>query len=1049
MKLNNEQQQAVMTLGQNVVVSASAGAGKTAVLIQRLMKRILKDHVDITEVCALTFTDAAANEMKVRLLKALNQEYIQTNDLNFKDYLNQQITLVETANISTIHSFCLSLIKNYGYVLGIDPARSQNILDPAISETYKQNALDKTLQQWFKDHPEQMRLLTDAFVRNPINLSPLKTAISNTASYLSGKPNRTKSIQDNLYLYSATAFEDFPKDILELVFKPFETHIAILVETFTHLKSTATFVVDSETLSNFQHHLYQLETLKSKIEHRDISFYDDLINTLNIIVPTVRASKKDSLEEANDKEAYKQAGSVFADALNVCLKYYYPKDSLFETLNQQKLLLKHLFDISLDYLNNFDEEKVRANGFDFDDFEYYALKILQHDNHHIAHQLKNKYKEIMVDEYQDTNEIQDEIIQLISNGSNVFRVGDVKQSIYRFRGAKPSIMQNLMEIEDYETIHFMFNYRSTDKIVAYTNTLFQNIMQYTPNSNYTQKDMVSAGRGDHENDPLVELQMITLGEEKMLADDKNTLHATAIANRIIQLHQEHNIPFKDITILSRRHADKIYLKKAFEVANIPHFVDDRSGFFKSNIIQHILDWLNYTLSLDDYYLVSVLTSPFIKLSYDDVASLKVKHNTISKGLKIEHPDTAQFIESKRLLWKDKDIVSVLTDIININNVYHEVLSIQVKTNIDALMHKALQYQNTNNPTLQGFMHYVENLDDENNPESTPLDENEDVVRVSTIHQSKGLEYPVVILWPMGRRQNMDFKDDVLTDSQVGVLLNDVFGPYNERRKNFLRSITEFKQDQEDLEEYIRLLYVAITRARDHLIMIDVVDSVDTDRLLSHHLIQNFKRSTDLIYPVMNDRLIKHTQVLSDTIEPLSLDLIMESKSNETIYTSKYPTQSLNVDHDFDGFEFNFNENFIHGIRYGNLLHEAVENLPHRTWNDSDLKQYDANIQDILIKYNQNEFTQRLYSFDIKEHEMPFIYLEKDIPKQGIIDFYAVNNDEFVIVDFKSDNTDAQTLITRYQTQIEKYVEVLSLNYPNLKASAYIYSFRLNAYLEVI
>ena len=209
-KLNPEQQEAVMSLGQNIVVSASAGAGKTAVLIERLMKRILVDHVGITEITALTFTDAAANEMKIRLLGALNKAYQEEKDLDVLRFIKQQITLVETANISTIHSYCLTLIKNYGYILGLDPARTQNILDPAIADNYKEVAMDKTLNRWFKDHKDAMDILLKALVRNPINLNPLKTSIQAVAQYLASKPNRKEAITSTLSLYLQTLLPSYP-----------------------------------------------------------------------------------------------------------------------------------------------------------------------------------------------------------------------------------------------------------------------------------------------------------------------------------------------------------------------------------------------------------------------------------------------------------------------------------------------------------------------------------------------------------------------------------------------------------------------------------------------------------------------------------------------------------------------------------------------------------------------------------------------------------------------------------------------------------------------
>lgn len=1053
-KLNPEQHEAVMSLGQNIVVSASAGAGKTAVLIERLMKRILVDHVGITEITALTFTDAAANEMKIRLLGALNKAYQEEKDLDILRFIKQQITLVETANISTIHSYCLTLIKNYGYILGLDPARTQNILDPAIADNYKEVAMDKTLNRWFKDHKDAMDILLKALVRNPINLNPLKTSIQAVAQYLASKPNRKEAITSTLSLYQAKDFEDLPLNIQKEIFKPYYLHIQIIIESMdAYLEVSRSLLPDTkyhEDLSRLMHHFDQLLEIKKMIEKEDFGFYDRLVETLDIVMPSVRKSQK--LDETLVLR-YKETSETLSDAINGLLKLYESKEVIFKTLHLQYDYLHHLFNIAMDYLAQYDLEKEKANGFDFDDFEYYALQILRVNDQHIAKLIRTKTKEIMVDEYQDTNEIQDEIIRLVSTGNNIFRVGDVKQSIYRFRGAKPTIMQRLLGKPNLNTIHFMYNYRSKQNIVGYNNTLFKEIMHYTQNSEYTDKDWVKAGNFKaEENDVPVELNLVYIKEDeeddtRLRALDRNKLHAKEIANRIIELHVNDKIDFKDITVLSRTHVNKIYLKEAFEAANIPHFIDDRSGFFRSNVINKMMAWLNYMVYPHDIYLLEILSSPFIGLTLDDVAMLKVNHTSISKGLQVDYPHIYQFIKDKNNDWRNLDIVNVLTEMMNINDVYHKHLSIQVKSNLDFLLDKAITFQASNNPSIQGFIHYVRNLKDENNSESTPLSLDEDVVRVTTIHQSKGLQYPVTILWPMGKRLVQDFKQDVLTDDTFGVLPNDVFGPYNQRRKNYLRKMAEFKQDQEDLEEYIRLLYVALTRAENRLIMIDVVDKIEFPESLSYHLLQNFKRSTDLILPIKAAiHLVRSYKHISE-VKALKLDASIKLDHNQ-IFTPRLDLPKMDIVSEDVSFEFSFNENFIHGIAYGNILHQAVETLPHRKWTKQDLVQIPQNFHSTLIAYNTHHFTQTIYTMPNLYHEVPFLYLENEVPKQGIIDFYAVSENRLILVDFKSDAVDRETLLQRYHAQVMNYKKALELEYPGLECECYIYSFNLKDYIEV-
>jgi len=182
------------------------------------------------------------------------------------------------------------------------------------------------------------------------------------------------------------------------------------------------------------------------------------------------------------------------------------------------------------------------------------------------------------------------------------------------------------------------------------------------------------------------------------------------------------------------------------------------------------------------------------------------------------------------------------------------------------------------------------------------------------------------------------------------------------------------------------------------------------------------------------------------IEPLILPETVKKTSLSNAFNTPFKPQNIRVDMQQDDFEFAFNKNFIYGVSYGNVLHEAVENLPHRLWEDNDLALYPKSTQKILKKYNQHALTQKIYGFDIIEHEMPFIYMDEDVPKQGIIDLYALNEHEIILVDFKSDRVDAVTLLNRYQKQIQTYKKALEEAYPGLKVHAYIYSFNLGDYI---
>lgn len=1039
------QQDAVASLNKNIVVSASAGAGKTHVLIERLMKRILVDGVQVNEICALTFTEKAANEMKVRLLSSLNNALTQENsseeELNF---IEQQIVLVETANISTIHAFCLEIIKKYGYIIDLDPARANNILDPGVVALYQDKALKETLDIWFKQYPTECNLLLETFVSNPANLEPLKTAIRTTADHLNSRINIDDEIERINQLYQINDFDELPTEIKITFFSYYNNQLSILyelIDEFMNIAYDATLGTKHDSFPEILGNevLPQLKDLILQAQNHNFDFYDRVLDVLNFTIPTVTKQPE-----------YKQQGDIVTDAIKKLLKGYTPHDEFVDLLNEQATIVSYLLNISRDYLFHFEQEKERVGGFDFNDFEHYALKILQYNEGYIAKQLQSQYKEIMVDEFQDTNHVQDSIIRLISPGDNIFRVGDVKQSIYRFRGAKPSIMQNLMvpSLNDVHVIHFMHNYRSKEAIVSFNNDLFSQIMNQVKADTYTDQDHVTVGIDSQRNRGFVNLKMyyqdLTKENVKPLnANDKNMYIAKCIANEIIELHTNQQIEFRDITILTRRHADKKFLKKAFDEANIPSFIDDRSGFFRSNVIDAILAWLEYSVTYEEYFLVPILTSPFIGYTESQVGQLKISNDSIRDGLKRQDPETFNFIHDTIKTWGHRDIVDILTELINMNNVYHQHLSLQVKTNVDLLLERAIAYQNSNNPNIIGFLNYVRKLDDDQNSESIPFDENANVVTVSTIHQSKGLQYPVTILWPMGKRQILDFKDPVLTDDVFGVLVNDYNPLFNQRRKNILRYLAEAKQNNEDLEEYIRLLYVATTRAKDQLIIIDVVNELPQQEL-SKYLMHSFSRSTDFIYMVESP-FLKIDETCLDYVEFKSL-----TKSLKKETTMAFPLYSKLVMEDsvIQKREFSFNPKFHEATEYGSTLHNAIEQLPHRIWNNEDLKIVDSKFHLALRNYNTNPLTQLIYTYQHIEHEMPILYKEKDIVKQGYIDLYAYDEKSLILVDFKSDNVDEESLIERYTDQIERYKKALNDYYPGLNYQAYIYSFKHHKYLSI-
>lgn len=1053
-KPNPQQVQAVNSIGKNIIVSASAGAGKTATLISRLMKRILTDGLSVNEICALTFTNAAAGDMKNKLLEALNKSF-QSEETSSEDkaILSKEITLVETADITTIHSFCLTIIKNYGYIINIDPARTDNILDPSNIEIYKQEALQKTLNDYAKTYPHKMDWLLDSFISKPAQLESLEKSITNTAHYLNTKPHMESAIAKVKQSYAVQKFEDFPLEIQDAFFASYKLKITIALEALEHYleENAGAYIIGGkeDRLQNFENLKLVLLELKFQVESHNLDFYDKLIAKLEN-----EPTSKGLMNAPKADKSQKDLLATVIKSLDDLVKYYQPWDEMFSIIQNQAPIIDEILHLSVQYLHNYDLIKETAGGFDFDDFEKFALKILEANDGYIAKLLQDRYKEVMVDEFQDTNDYQDAIINAISSGNNTFRVGDVKQSIYQFRDAKPQIMQSYLNDSTHEKIIFGYNYRSSYNIVNFNNDLYKELMSLTQNFNYSEDDEVEAGNAKALiHNPKVKIKVINteeLNEESQLyQSDLQALRAKLVANYIIEMKEKGDFDYRDMTILVRTHSVKSHLKNAFEKANIPHFINEQSGFFSSEIINQVLAWIHFTVNPNDFYLVPLLKSSFIGYSYNQIAQLKIHSDNLSQSLKELDPQTYDLVYTTTQNFKHKDIVTVLTTLYNLNDTYDLRLSHQAKTNLDLLLDRAIQHQNTNSPSLISFLQVINKIDDSKKSEAVPIDTSENVVRVLTWHESKGLQYPLTIIWPTSEINKADFKGRILTDDKFGITLKNKTGEMYREQRSIYRILAEEKQTQDAVEEYLRMLYVATTRAQNELVLIDALNKMPRNTV-NQYTLYNFRSSTELILPIMANKVrkdLREIEILKpEDLVTMQLDQKIETKDTES-FVYKFPPLQSKTSSDSKP-SLPFNRNFIESVGYGNTLHQLVEKLPHRNYSESDLDGIKPHFVKKLKKYNMHPLTQKLYQANTIENEMPVLYKENEVSVQGIIDFYAVFDDELIIVDYKTDAVDKETLIQRYTHQLQAYKKALDNIYPKLSIETYIYSFYLDDYIQI-
>lgn len=1059
MNYKPSQQEAIDHLDSNVIVPASAGAGKTAVLIARLMKRIIVDEVELDEICAMTFTEAAASEMKVRLMKALNEKFEEEPS----DFITKQISLLETAHISTIHSFCLNIVKNYGYIIGIDPDQTQNILPPAEQNILKEEAIALTIESMIQEDFEKSQYLLEVFSSNPLNFKSLEDAIVTVYEWYSEQSNPQYHIDSLLETYQAQSIDELSQAHQDVFYNYYLLEISTLIDYQSSAYEMATLALgdtmtklQAEAMTSLENNMGKLVQIKGQIENRDPRFYDDLPYALDTFYPRI-----------NKHPDYSKASKSAAEVTSRLMENHRTLSEEFTILNGQYPIVQSLIQLAQNYEVIFKSLKQEKKALDFSDFEPLALEILLAENGAVASLLQAQFKEIMVDEFQDTNSYQDAIIRLISNGKNIFRVGDVKQSIYGFRGGKPEIMQGIIRNNEAKKIAISYNFRSKTDIVHFNNVTFKNIMDLTINSKYTEDDIVEPGTTNQDIDSAkVEFHIIETYEEAPEEDDfiveevpyndgsglekpskTDPLSAYHISQEIIKLVSSGQFEYRDITILVRAHHLKDRLKEAFEAVNIPYFLNEQTGFYRSKIVESTLDILKYLDHKEDYYLAKALLSPYFNMSMDSLAQLKLDPNSLYKALEIHHPETYLMLDKLKYQAKNSDIITLLQGIFALNDAYNTVFSIQDKTNIDALLDKAVQFQSNNPITITGFISFIESLLDERSAEASPISSDENVVTAMTIHQSKGLQFPVVFVFGLGRHSFQDSKSFLIADSELGIAMNHIDLDYRSTQKTLLRKIMMHKKNHDELEESMRLLYVALTRAEKRMIIVDVMEKYERETL-DFNLLFNHKRKINLLIPASMDtakvEIINRIELNEQSLDKIDYSLKDNYQKLEPIvletghYELPFTNETLNLD-----------RSYLKGMEYGTQIHEAIEHLPNDLWTQDAVSSYTSAVQRTLMDYNTHPKTQDIYqNHESFYHEMPYIaQIDGDI-RNGIMDYVALAADKVTLVDFKTDNADVATILERYTNQVEEYKKALELIYPGLQIQAYIYSFHLKDYINL-
>ena len=887
-KWTPEQESAIMSpkdsnLGaQTLLVAAAAGSGKTAVLVERIITRLkdMENPLSVQELMVVTFTKAAAAEMSARIGVALAKAMESTDDKALQARLERQLNLLPSAHISTLHSFCQWVIRSYFYKLDIPPtARIGNEAEMAL---LKQEVLENLLKEAYEHNTYGIFDLSDFFSDDKSDAG-LQDKVLSLYEFAMSQSNPDGWMRHAVEPYKAAQEQDL-RDTLwgRAMWDDQQAEIYRIADRIEQMEP----LLESPVGPKKWDKVYQ-EQLAALAQLKGAQTWSDMVDVCRNLDTFTKASFT-SLGKALEKgevdgalaDEFKSLGSQNKDSLKGMKNglFHIDESILQQQFKDQYPLIHNLVELTIAFHKAYDEAKKEQGIMDFSDLEHLCLALLvepgTEDNpqpSEVAIELQDTFKEIMVDEYQDTNGVQETIINLISRVDNRFYVGDVKQAIYSFRMADSSLFMNkyntygLMNDAVERRIDLAKNFRSHENILTTTNFIFYQIMtQEVAELDYGEKESLIPGRivEDAPSDWVggaVELHLLdtsdtnrsdeTDGDSETAGDEpeNNERELDFIIQKIKELHASkkqvqnadgsfRQIQWRDFAVLRRSLAGwGTRAVAAMRQAGIPAVVNERDGYFEAQEIQLLLSLLQIIDNPEqDLPMAAVLHSGLVGLDANELGTLRLTGDGSLWSVMPLYAEQAQderllqfiaHIEHWRTLSRRHGVADLLWDIYEtldyVNYVGAMPNGLVRRANVMALYERAKGFESSGFRGLFRFLRFVESLRDSNQDMAVAnvVTEADDVVRLMTIHKSKGLEFPVVFLSGVQKKFNtMDFNSPLLVDKNGGIGLKgyypDIRVSYPSMPWLYCKSI---KSDAMKAEEQ-RILYVALTRARDKLFL---------------------------------------------------------------------------------------------------------------------------------------------------------------------------------------------------------------------------------------
>ncbi len=885
-KWTPEQEYAINKRDKNLLVSAAAGSGKTAVLVERIIGLLIKDQVDIDKILVVTFTKAAAAEMRERISSVLSLEAEKESEN--EEFLRKQLNLLNKASISTLHSFCTQLLRKNFFSLGLDPAFK--VADQADLLLIKKEVMEEVLEEAYSLEDEDFHLLIDSYTENKGD-AKIEELVFSLYDFILSQPQPFIWLKEKIDNFQSSKEEIFQSSWMEAIKK---SVIRDLEGAEVLLNLTIEAAQDPLGPEAYLPALYSDRDLMVNLR-KEINAYfsgQDFQISGKPLFQKFASIKKDNVLDEELQEKVKKHRDDYKKIINNLFdKEIFSRDisSYTYDINQLYSPLKSLYNLTLEFHNSFQKKKLDKSLVDFNDLEHLSLQVLENPENAAA--LKEEFAYIFVDEYQDSNPVQEKIINSIRRERNLFLVGDLKQSIYKFRLADPELF-----IEKYKTyskgpdnqgainerIDLAKNFRTRKEILQGINYIFSKLMREEIGGIDYKEDVwlwPGALYGDRE-DPEIELNIINKADSLSWEDlDPELLDLTdaeteahLIAEKIKGLKGSllydskrgsfYEADWKDITVLFRSVKNwSLVFNDVFIKAGIPVYADDNQGYFDSLEIKIFLSLLKVIDNKkDDLSLLTLMRSPIGNFSTLELLEIRKEapdlayHEATEAYQLKDHSPLAEKVKNfyqKINLWsqraKFESTEEFLWSLMLETGFYYYagamVKGKERQANLKLLLEKAASLEKRGQAGLFNFIRFSDDFQKARGDMGSAkiIGENENVVRLMTIHKSKGLEFPVVILAAAGKNFNKsDLRGDFLFHKDLGLGPLYVNPQKRVKRESLPRLALKKEILLENMAEEMRVLYVALTRAKDRLILTATTKDLEKDQEKWLRTISNFE-----------------------------------------------------------------------------------------------------------------------------------------------------------------------------------------------------------------